>query len=495
MKKRVTSLVLALLMALTLLPTTAWAGGGISYASFDVSVWEDGVDPANCNESAFGNGWSYDKEMGILTLDGFDGKYLMIGKKMTVFLKGKNRIAYGMYIGADNYGTVTIAGPGTLEVGNTIDCVESDLEISAAVRLEQQYNQASFVPNITVIEDFGGTFPTEVSTRTPDLSTSGSLHMSGSMTGLIFMQNGELKMNGGQLTIVGTKYGIWAMSVKRGDRHNITGGKVSIVDTTVSAISIRASGFGEDELLNDPSVVLQGVDAFGANNERLIWRADKDYSQDRVKLYTADGEVAKSAAFKSSEASGGRRITGVTVLDEQPIIMVEGVDSYETYPWDPEKGQFDKSKPYIKYNTYDLRNRLTVRAAFSDGTFKEGKIADIPEGKWYISARSGNNYNDLWKVGNNYEVWLQCYDPSAAGWNSTTDPSFVFKVKIVAATAGDIDGDGKTTAVEVQTIYEYLTGQINLSWGGRNLLDVNGDEVLDVYDLQYCYEVASGIRS
>ena len=494
MKKRVTSLVLALLMALTLLPTTAWAGGGISYASFDVSVWEDGVDPANCSESASGKGWSYDKEIGILTLDGFDGKYLMIGKEMTIFLKGKNRIAYGMYIGTNNYRPVTITGPGTLEVGNTIDCVESDLEISAAVRLEQQYNQASFVPNITVIEDYGDGYPTRTWTERPDLSTSGSLHMSSSMTGLIFMQNGELKMNGGQLTIVGTKYGIWAMSVKQNDGHNITGGQVSIVDTTVSAISIRAYGFSEDELSSDPSAVLQGTDAFGINNEPLTWRADTEYSQDRVKLYTADGEVAKSATFKSAGASGERRITGVTVLDEQPIIMIEGVDSFESYDRNPETGEEDMSKPYTRYDVYSLRENLTVRAAFSDGTFKEGKIADIPEGEWYISARSGNNYNAPWEVGNSYEVWLECSNTPGT-WNSTTDPCATFRVKIIAAKSGDIDGDGKTTAIEVQAIYEWLTTQSSLTKSQQRMLDMNGDYVLDVYDLQYCYEVASGIRS
>lgn len=501
MKKRVTSLLMALLMVLTLLPVTAWAGGGVNYASFDVSVWEEGVDPVNCEESASGAGWSYNKEDGVLTLDGFHGKYLMVGTEMTIYLKAgsENTIAYGLYIGTDDYGTTRINGLGTLEVGNTIDCWETSLVISAEVTLVKKIDQESFVPNITVIEDYYGAIPTETWVETPDLATKGSLHYWDSHTGLIMSVNSKLKMQGGKLTIIGTKYGIEGTAVKQTydstTGHSVTGGQVSIVDTTVSAVYISPSGFDWDEISGDPSVVFQRAKAFDQDGSALTWKAEQDegYNQ-TVQLYTADGEIAKSVTFKDASFADEKRIVSVAVLDAQPIIMIEGADSFVSYPWDSETGEEDLSKPYTRYSTYDLKDRLTVRAAFSDGTVKEGKITDIPEGKWSIHATSGNNYENPWEVGNTYTVWLTCSNSPDGGWMQLRDPYTEFKVKIVPAVTGDIDGDGKTTMIEVQTIYEYLIGQTSLTWGRRNLMDVNGDKTLDVYDLQYCYEVAVGLQ-
>lgn len=491
MKKRAISFVLALLMVLTLLPTTAWAGGYYNLATFDVSVWEDDVDPVNCNKSNSGKGWSYDADSAVLTLDGFTGKYLTIGKSMTIMLKSGsvNDIAYGLYLGAV-YGTVTIAGGGKLKVGNAIECSETDLVISAEVEIEKR-ELPSFQANITKENDSG-----DISVKTIELSDGGAYT---GYTGLIIPFNGTIEMQGGKLTIIGTEYGIEANVIKQNyggiTGHNITGGQVSIVNTTVSAVYISPSGFDWNEISGDPSVVFRGAKVFDKDGSALTWKAEQDESYNQtVQLYTADGEIAKSATFKDGSSVEEKRVVGITVLDEQPIIMIEGVDSGISYPWDSETGQEDLNKPYPHYDVYSLKDRLTVRAVFSDGTVKEGKVADIPEGDWSVYGMGGNSYDDPWMVGNSYTVRLTCSNTPGT-WDSSTDPYTTFRVKIVAAESGDIDGDGKTTAVEVQAIYEYLTGQTSLSWGRRNLLDVNGDKVLDVYDLQYCYEVAAALKA
>lgn len=491
MKKRVTSLLMALLMVLTLLPVTAWAGGYYNLATFDVSVWEDGVDPVNCSESTSGEGWSYDASSAVLTLDGFTGKYLTIGKPMTIILKSDsvNDIEYGLYFGAV-YGTVTIAGSGKLKVGNAIECSETDLIISAEVEIEKR-ELPTFQANITTENDLG-----DVYVKTIELSDGGAYT---GYTGLIIPFNGTIEMQGGKLTIIGTEYGIYATAVNQTyggtTGHNITGGQVSIMDTTVSAVYISPSGFDWDEISGDPSVVFQRAKAFNQDGSALTWKAEQDngYHQ-TVQLYTADGEIAKSATFKDASFADEKRIVSVAVLDAQPIIMIEGVDSGLSYAYDHEKGEEDLSKPYTYYDVYFLKERLTVRAVFSDGTVKEGRIKDIPEGNWSIDVMIGNNYESPWEVGNTYEVWLECSNSPDGGWNQSRDPYTIFKVKIVPAVTGDIDGDGKTTLIEVQAIYEYLTGQTSLTWGRRNLLDVNGDKILDVYDLQYCYELAANIR-
>ena len=58
---------------------------------------------------------------------------------------------------------------------------------------------------------------------------------------------------------------------------------------------------------------------------------------------------------------------------------------------------------------------------------------------------------------------------------------------------GDIDGDGKTTAIETQALYALLGGFGTLTDRQKKALDFTGDGILDVYDLQYCYEVAVGL--
>ena len=58
---------------------------------------------------------------------------------------------------------------------------------------------------------------------------------------------------------------------------------------------------------------------------------------------------------------------------------------------------------------------------------------------------------------------------------------------------GDLDGDGKTTMIEAQATYEFLIGTRVFSARQKTAVDFTGDGIVDVYDLQYCYEVAVGL--
>lgn len=488
--KKVVSFVLVLLMALTLLPTTVWAGGYENYAAYDVSVWEDSADPINCSESNSGKGWAYDKEAAILTLNGFAGKYITIGKPMTILLKAGsvNDIAYGLYFGTE-YKKVTIAGAGKLKVGNAIESSYTDIIICAEVEIEKR-ELPSFQANIAIADESGEIF----TTRAVELAGDGAYT---GYTGLILPFGDTLTMQGGSLTVTGTEYGLKARAGNESyNQHNISGGTVRIVDATVSAVCIDVNerDFEADQLSTDPSVVVKGAKAVDRNDCALIWKAVQDqYGRSDVQLYSVEGAVAKSATIAGTASAGEKTVVGFAVLDDQPIIMIEGLDSFLTYAWSDTMEE-DMSKPYIRYDVYALRKNLTIRAAFSDGTFKEGKIADIPEGNWSICEESGNNYENPWKVGNTYTIQLECFNTNGT-WNSETDPYAIVKVKIIPKKVGDMDGDGETTVLEVQAIYEWLTTQGSLTESQRSMLDMNGDRVLDVFDLQYCYEVAAKIKS
>ena len=60
---------------------------------------------------------------------------------------------------------------------------------------------------------------------------------------------------------------------------------------------------------------------------------------------------------------------------------------------------------------------------------------------------------------------------------------------------GDINqSGGEADAIDMQRLYEYLTGSYTITDPYLlKVANVNGDDALDVYDLQLLYEVISGI--
>ena len=493
MKKRLTGLALALIMLVTLLPVTAWAGDYDNFGVYAVSIWEKGeTEPVNCEGDASGNGWSYDSTAKTLLLNGFDGEFIILGKtSATVVLAAgsENKSAYGML--CDGADAVTITGSGTLVLGNILECSSTDLTISNGTVRVEQATLPEFHPNITVDGGWYGIYQT-----TGDISTGKCFHSW--CTGVTFFSTSDkLTMAGGSLTVSGTEYGIKGGTYKSGGKcvgYDVSGGTIAIENVTESAVYIEASDstLTDEELTAAPEAVFQGATAVDGSQAPLTWtvvgsQADRNPPRS-VQLYTAGGDIAKSAYFTGT-STAANRIVGIRLLSTQPVILVEGVDGYYSYGWNEETWEQDPNKKYFWYDISSAAKTLTVRAVFLDGTIKEGLLADIPSEYWRAYGRGGNSYDQQWTVGT-YTGMVECRRGSS--W-STGMPSLEFTIKIIEAVPGDATGDGATTILDVQAAYDALTGNGVMTAGQRKMLDMNGDKVLDVYDLQYLYEVAAGV--
>lgn len=124
MKKRIVSMLIALVMAFTLLPTVALADGANDYilvsrdtlyAITEVDVWE--------GKNFSGDGWSWDAKTRALTLNGFKGEEIyfgFVGVKIVLAEGSVNEvdtvtISPGSY---DSPGNVVIEGTGELLINN-----------------------------------------------------------------------------------------------------------------------------------------------------------------------------------------------------------------------------------------------------------------------------------------------------------------------------------------------------------------------------------------
>lgn len=493
MKKRLTGLAMALIMLVTLLPVTAWAGDYDNFGAYAVSIWEKGsTEPVNCDGDASGSGWSYDSAAKTLLLNGFDGEFIILGKtSATVVLAAgsTNKSAYGML--CDEADAVTITGSGTLVLGNILECSGTDLTISNGTVRVEQATLSEFRPNITV-KQWEGTYQS-----TGDISTGKCFHSW--CTGVTFFNTSDkLTMAGGSLTVSGTEYGIKGGTFKSGGKckgYDVSGGTITIENVTESAVYMEVSDYTltDEELTAAPEAVFQSATAVDGSQTPLTWTvvgSRSDINPPRsVQLYTAGGDIAKSAWFTGT-STAENRVVGISLLSTQPVILVEGVDGGYSYEWNSETGEPDPDKKYFWYNINSAAQTLTVRAVFLDGTIKEGLLADISSEYWAAYARSGNSYDQQWTAGNTYTGIVECR--SGDYW-STDMPSMEFPIKIIAAVQGDATGDGATTILDVQAAYDALTGNGVMTAGQRKMLDMNGDKVLDVYDLQYLYEVAAGV--
>ena len=492
MKKRLMGLALALIMLVTLLPVTAWAGDYDNFGVYAVSIWEKGsTEPVNCDGDASGSGWSYDSTAKTLLLNGFDGEFIILGKtSATVVLAAgsENKSAYGML--CDGADAVTITGSGTLVLGNILECSSTDLTISNGTVRVEQATLPEFHPNITVER-----WP-DIYQSTGDISTGKGFHSL--CTGVTFFNvSDKLTMTGGSLTVSGTEYGIKGGAYKSGGKctgYDVSGGTIAIENVTESAVYMEVSDYTltDEEMKATPEAVFQGATAVDGSQAPLTWTvvgSRSDIKPPRsVQLYTAGGDIAKSAYFTGT-STADNRIVGISLLSTQPVILVVGVDGYYRYERNSETGEPDLDKLYFWYDVNSAAKTLTVRAVFLDGTIKEGLLADISSEYWGAYDRGGNSYDQQWTAGNTYTGIVQCY----GGFGIANRPSVEFPIKIIEAVPGDATGDGATTILDVQAAYDALTGNGVMTAGQRKMLDMNGDKVLDVYDLQYLYEVAAGV--
>lgn len=59
---------------------------------------------------------------------------------------------------------------------------------------------------------------------------------------------------------------------------------------------------------------------------------------------------------------------------------------------------------------------------------------------------------------------------------------------------GDVNGDGTVNITDMALVYQYLTGQTEFTNGHKEAADVNRDGIVDVYDLQRLYEAVTGLN-
>ena len=134
MKKRVLPVLVALAMVFTLLPTVAMAGG---------SAWvkeADGTEYYLNQGSHSGDGWDWNKETEVLTLNGFHGQAINFGyysKKIVIVDGSTNSLSEGLYLsprgGGD--GSIIVEGTGELIIGR----ISSETKTGTALSVDEFY--------------------------------------------------------------------------------------------------------------------------------------------------------------------------------------------------------------------------------------------------------------------------------------------------------------------------------------------------------------------
>lgn len=66
-------------------------------------------------------------------------------------------------------------------------------------------------------------------------------------------------------------------------------------------------------------------------------------------------------------------------------------------------------------------------------------------------------------------------------------------IPAIGSLLGDVNGDGTVNITDMALVYQYLTGQFPFEAGHKKAADVNRDGIVDVYDLQRLYEAVTGI--
>ena len=69
------------------------------------------------------------------------------------------------------------------------------------------------------------------------------------------------------------------------------------------------------------------------------------------------------------------------------------------------------------------------------------------------------------------------------------------KTEVIPMVKGDVDCDGTANILDMALVYAYLTGQKPLSDNEMTIADLNSDDIVDVYDLQFLYEIVRGLRT
>ena len=216
--------------------------------------------------------------------------------------------------------------------------------------------------------------------------------------------------------------------------------------------------------------------------------------------------------FEWSRASfeGCANLTTITVDSENPyFISINNVifskDMKKLIRYTPtKKGDYiiPDTVDFIKCGAFDSCSGLTSLVIPEGITLLQyGTVygcASLKTVYWPKSLKREDGYNflntdqekspltDIYYAGTE-EEWVSCkFFDYATYWKNVT---VHYECEMpVAVTPGDLNNDGTLDIQDMQTIYEYLTGQSELTKNQLKAADFNQDGVVDVYDLQALYE-------
>lgn len=215
----------------------------------------------------------------------------------------------------------------------------------------------------------------------------------------------------------------------------------------------------------------------------------------------ADSDDFKETSTASFEDC--TNLTTITVDSENPYFtsinnVVFSKDMKKLIRYAPTK-EGDYTIPstvnFIKYGAFDSCTRVTS-LAIPEGVTEWCWFSDFDSLKtlyWPKSLKDTADglrpdvLTDIYYAGTE-EEWEKCGFYSLIPYNYEKLTVHYECEMPVAVTPGDLDNDGTLDIKDMQTIYEYLTGQSELTESQQKAADYNGDGVVDVYDLQALYE-------
>lgn len=91
-------------------------------------------------------------------------------------------------------------------------------------------------------------------------------------------------------------------------------------------------------------------------------------------------------------------------LSFTPVSVIEHTTGGISQEWNPDTQQYDKV--YYAYSTWDILNKSTYTATFTDGTVLTGSDSGLEyNGQWYeFSCYSVQGYENQWTAGNTYNL-------------------------------------------------------------------------------------------
>ena len=320
MKKitKILSIILTVCLLTNICPVMVSAGGEgqKDYFADDTKLWIDSTTPT-IFPSEFtdiqvinGNGWTFEPRKGVLTLNGFHGKFLLSDRDLIIVLKDgtTNTIEYGIC----SEGSLAICGDGILNLGQRLEVADGGLTIAGGTVNLEKKELPSFEIELEILHMLPAEWgvPSSYESCTWDLSRDYGFH--GNNTGVSLGRESWLKIRKGELIVKNTYFGIDIRPEENDEKSYIAvdNGKLFCQDIEYNAIYSSWSSF------ENPSALV--------NNANI-----KDVSGNKVSLQICEWST------QLMDASGSP-VKSAIIEVEDPSVSSEVDLMYGKYYLDPE---------------------------------------------------------------------------------------------------------------------------------------------------------------